>query len=578
MGNREQPITNRMKYGRLRRYKCRVCDRTFKDYYLPEEERVCPKCAEDKGSSMEEQQTNVIGWIDIGDVIVPQYHRVIKPWALEQLKRSMRDHGYNIAYPITLDGQETLVDGGHRLEAAKELGIPKVPWVPKPDGVSPIRFSLHCNADGQLSAPDDVFDLAELCYGLSQDGWEREHIAQELGWSPTVVTQYKQIKELLHPSTWEMIRTSVAKTPRLATADDDGLATPEVAIVTWHESHFRALLKHLPWTDEDRATMRAQLSAIHDIIKRAHQPDKRFGATQKVVTARWIEQLAQKYAWHVKLGKYMCEHLVAKVGIRDRVNLLRSVKRGVFGDSAPDDNLKKFDTAVRNLNEKVLGVILYCDDALQRLPLLEDASVALVVTDPPYNVTDCDWDRIGNDEDYLEFTAAWLDALRPKLAKEYHLFFFCDPSYQARIEQVLHSGAWPLKSRIIWSNRSLPSGRNLVDRFAQTWQMVFHCGTHKLNWPPDWSDDRFDVQTYAAPNGNTPDGGYHPTPKPVKLIELLVEVGSKPTDTVLDLFAGGGATGEACTHVQQRQCILIENNDTFCSAIEERLQIRREGR
>ncbi len=28
----------------LRRYKCRVCGRPFKDYYLPEEKRVCPRC------------------------------------------------------------------------------------------------------------------------------------------------------------------------------------------------------------------------------------------------------------------------------------------------------------------------------------------------------------------------------------------------------------------------------------------------------------------------------------------------------------------------------------------------------
>ncbi len=28
----------------LRRYKCRVCGRTFKNYYLLEEKRVCPRC------------------------------------------------------------------------------------------------------------------------------------------------------------------------------------------------------------------------------------------------------------------------------------------------------------------------------------------------------------------------------------------------------------------------------------------------------------------------------------------------------------------------------------------------------
>lgn len=51
MGYPEQPITNRMKYGRLRVYKCRVCDRTFKDYYLPEEKRVCARCAAEAPAS-----------------------------------------------------------------------------------------------------------------------------------------------------------------------------------------------------------------------------------------------------------------------------------------------------------------------------------------------------------------------------------------------------------------------------------------------------------------------------------------------------------------------------------------------
>ena len=48
MGVREQPITRVMIYGKLRNYKCRVCGRLFRDYYLPEEKRVCTKCAAEK--------------------------------------------------------------------------------------------------------------------------------------------------------------------------------------------------------------------------------------------------------------------------------------------------------------------------------------------------------------------------------------------------------------------------------------------------------------------------------------------------------------------------------------------------
>ena len=31
---------------KLRRYTCRRCGRKFKDYYLPEEKRICPRCLE----------------------------------------------------------------------------------------------------------------------------------------------------------------------------------------------------------------------------------------------------------------------------------------------------------------------------------------------------------------------------------------------------------------------------------------------------------------------------------------------------------------------------------------------------
>lgn len=49
MGVREQSITNRMKYGRLWRYKCRVCGQPFRDYYLPEDKRVCTRRCAAKG-------------------------------------------------------------------------------------------------------------------------------------------------------------------------------------------------------------------------------------------------------------------------------------------------------------------------------------------------------------------------------------------------------------------------------------------------------------------------------------------------------------------------------------------------
>jgi len=51
VGYPEQPVSRSLKYRKLRRYKCRVCGRIFKDWYLPEEKRICPRClSENKGS------------------------------------------------------------------------------------------------------------------------------------------------------------------------------------------------------------------------------------------------------------------------------------------------------------------------------------------------------------------------------------------------------------------------------------------------------------------------------------------------------------------------------------------------
>jgi DNA modification methylase len=118
--------------------------------------------------------------------------------------------------------------------------------------------------------------------------------------------------------------------------------------------------------------------------------------------------------------------------------------------------------------------------------------------------------------------------------------------------------------------------KTATNGYSETWDMCFHIGTHGLNMPPDWGDEGFDTQTFATPQTNFKgDRGCHPTPKPRKLIELFIRHGSAPGDTILDPFAGGGTTGHAANEVGQRRCILIEQSDEYCDAIEGRLGIKR---
>jgi len=101
------------------------------------------------------------------------------------------------------------------------------------------------------------------------------------------------------------------------------------------------------------------------------------------------------------------------------------------------------------------NVTLFIADCFDIIPTLLDKSINLIIADPPYNKTGYEWDKIGNDTQFLDFIKGWLDLVRPKLTDNYHLFCFCDPDYAAPIEMLLRANNWPIKSRIIWEYKNL---------------------------------------------------------------------------------------------------------------------------
>ena len=66
------------------------------------------------------------------------------------------------------------------------------------------------------------------------------------------------------------------------------------------------------------------------------------------------------------------------------------------------------------------------------------------------------------------------------------------------------------------------------------------------------------------------EGNNHPTVKPLKLLEYLVNLASKEFALVLDPFAGSGTTGVACRNLN-RNFIGINKNADYCKIAESRL-------
>ena len=70
--------------------------------------------------------------------------------------------------------------------------------------------------------------------------------------------------------------------------------------------------------------------------------------------------------------------------------------------------------------------------------------------------------------------------------------------------------------------------------------------------------------------GMNRDGKFHPTQKPVALMEYLIRTYTNAGETVLDNTMGSGTTGVACMNAGRR-FIGIERDETYFAICKERI-------
>ena len=308
---------------------------------------------------------------------------------------------------------------------------------------------------------------------------------------------------------------------------------------------------------------------------------------EAVFTSRWAliegyHMLGERIALDENFQKYgkgnqiICKELANGIGISERIlyYAVQFYEKYPSLDNVPEGKniswhkiVNKYLPAPKPRIESTVtaGTVmqLYKGDMLDILPSL--GKFDLVLTDPPYGVTDYYWD--------ISHSREWLTAIKQHLADSYNLFWFCSPAYQADTEMILRELRLPIQSRIVWHRRNMAMGSAARNKFIDTWEMIFHMGNRELNFPTKWSEAWFDVQTFAVPQTNFNDTKYHPTQKPIELIRRLIEFGSYPGDRIIDPFAGSGTSGAACP--SDRECTLIEREEEYISIIEQRLNVKR---
>lgn len=204
-------------------------------------------------------------------------------------------------------------------------------------------------------------------------------------------------------------------------------------------------------------------------------------------------------------------------------------------------------------------------DCLELMKGIQDGSVDLVLTDPPYgmnfqsNYRAKKYSKIENDT-CLDWLDAFLQECWRVLKPNSAIYLFCF-WHKVDIFKKAVEKRFKIKNIIIWEKNNTSMG-DLKGSYAPKYEMVIfaHKGRRVLN------GFRYPDVLTAKRTGNK----LHPTQKPIELLEIFVNSSSNDGETVLDPFMGSGSTGVACVNTG-RNFIGIELDPIYFQTAQERI-------
>ena len=189
---------------------------------------------------------------------------------------------------------------------------------------------------------------------------------------------------------------------------------------------------------------------------------------------------------------------------------------------------------------------MFNEDCLITMSRMEDNSVDLILTDPPYgmsyerHIQDKKHKKIDND-DNLDWLPNFMCELKRVSNKNSHIYMFCS-WHNIDIFKQEFSKNFHLKNVLIWNKGGGGMGDLRTD-FGGVYEMILF-GT-KLCDIENQRGLNGSRDTNII-NGRKSGNEFHPTQKPTDLIEYLLRKSMKDGDIVYDPFMGSGTTAIAC--------------------------------
>jgi len=194
--------------------------------------------------------------------------------------------------------------------------------------------------------------------------------------------------------------------------------------------------------------------------------------------------------------------------------------------------------------------ILYCEDAYN-LDIKADA----LITDPPYGINyEPDWKKWnGTASDFKKITGD-IKAFDPMPFMKYKTMLFFGANY--------YTGNLPTGGWFVWDKRTDELKDKMIGNpFELAWFISQHTNKKAIIKRILHGG----VINADSKKGNN-EKRFHPTQKPIILLQSIIEEITIENETIIDPFAGSGSTLLAC-ELSNRNCRAIEIEPEYCSII-----------
>ena len=235
-------------------------------------------------------------------------------------------------------------------------------------------------------------------------------------------------------------------------------------------------------------------------------------------------------------------------------------------------------------------------DCLERMKEIPSGSVDLILTDPPYGTTACKWDSV------IDLALMWEQLKRIIKPNRATVLFGKEPFSSllrcSNLEMFKYDWIWrkDTKSNFMQASNQPLNNIEFISVFSKGYARNFKKGDKLAELKMTYNPQMKEGVAYKIPkatkttaifgenhkNGkyehkqkdttkrypynllefNTDKDKFHPTQKPVALMEYLIKTYSNEGETVLDFTAGSFSTGVACINTN-RKFIGIEMDDTY---------------